>query len=88
MESARVECDQRGDEKATDLVHLVKYEKLVIVPSTRELTILAPLQPAYFLLVYSELRNPVIFDSNISVVNRSIVRTRRENMFVPSETAD
>lgn len=72
----------------THLGHLVKHKELVVVPATRELVVVTPLEPTHFLPVHRELVDPVVLDADVAVVNQAVVRSRRQDVVVPSEGAD
>lgn len=72
----------------THLGHLVKHKELVVVPATRELVVVTPLEPTHLLPVHGELVDPVVFDPDVAVVNQAVVRSRRQDVVVPREGAD
>lgn len=69
--------------------HSIPYEQLVIVPSARELVLLyVPLESTDFLSMTRELRDVVRGNSDVAVVDESIVGSRTENVVVPGECTD
>ena len=69
--------------------HFIPNEKLVVVPTTRELILLnVPLESAHFLSMTDELRDVLFSCSDVAMVDESIVRARSENRFVPGECSD